>query len=87
MIPVLEYKLEGQRLTYRWSNVVRGFAMPVKVTTSTGKLGWIRPTGSWKSSAVKLDRPEDFRVDENFYVNARDILKPAADSTTARKAQ
>jgi hypothetical protein len=34
--------------------------------------------------AVKLSRPEDFRVDENFYVNAKDLLKPAADSTTVR---
>lgn len=61
--------------------------MPVKVTTSTDRLGWIRPTATWKSAAIKLDRPEDFRVDENFYVNARDILKPVVDSTTARKAQ
>ena len=86
-IPTLEYKVEGQKLSYRWSNVVRGFAMPVKVTTATDRLGWVRPAERWKSVAVKLNRPEDFRVDENFYVNARDILKPVADSTTARKAQ
>ena len=85
MIPVLEYKLEGQRLSYRWSNVVRGFAIPVKVTTSPGVYGLIRPTESWKTAPVKLSRPEDFRVDENFYVVPRDLLKPA-DSTTVRKA-
>ncbi len=87
MIPTLEYKLEGQKLTFRWTNVVPGFAMRTKVTTSTGRLGWIRPAEKWKSVAVKLDRPEDFRVDENFYVNAKDILKPAADSTSARRVQ
>jgi len=87
-IPTLEYKLQGQKLSYRWSNVVPGFAMPVKVTTSTGRYGWIRPTESWKSMAVKLGRPEEFSVDESFYVNARDILKPAADSTaTGRTAR
>ena len=86
-IPVLEYKLEGPRLSYRWSNVVRGFAMPVKVTTSPGTFAWIRPTENWKTISVRLARPEDFRVDENFYVVAKDLLKPAADSTTARKAQ
>src|SRR5438552_604825 len=85
MIPTLEYKLQGQKLSYRWNNVVRGFAMPVKVTTATNRYGWIRPTASWKTMALKLDRPEDFRVDENFYVNAKDLLKPAADSTTVRK--
>jgi hypothetical protein len=86
MIPVLEYKLEGQRLSYRWSNVVRGFAIPVKVTTSPGAYGWIRPTESWKTVRLKLNRPEDFRVDENFYVVPKDLLKPV-DSTTVRKAQ
>jgi len=82
-IPVLEYKLEGARLSYRWNNVVRGFAMPVKVMTSPGIFNWIRPTGGWKTTTVRLSRPEDFRVDENFYVVGRDLLKPAADSTTA----
>ena len=84
-IPTLEYKLEGQKLSYRWTNVVPGFAMPVKVTTSTGRYGWIRPTESWKSVAVKLGRPEDFSVDRTFYVNARDVLKPAVDSTTTAR--
>ena len=83
-IPRLEYKLEGQKLSYRWTDVVPGFAMPVKVTTSTGSYSWIRPTEKWKAMAVRLSRPEDFRVDENFYVNAKDLLKPAPDSTTVR---
>ncbi|MFL5595539.1 MAG: M1 family metallopeptidase [Gemmatimonadaceae bacterium] len=87
MIPTLEYKLEGQKLSYRWTDVVTGFAMPVRVTTSTNSYAWIRPTRTWKAMAVKLSRPEDFRVDENFYVNAKDVLKPASDSTTANKAQ
>ena len=86
-IPTLEYKLQARKVSYRWTNVVRGFAMPIKVTTSTDRFSWIRPSENWKSLAVKLNRPEDFRVDENFYVNARDILKPVADSTTARKAR
>jgi hypothetical protein len=61
--------------------------MPVKVTTATGRYGWIRPTERWRSTAIKLDRPEDFRVDETFYVNARDVLKPVVDSTNVRRAQ
>jgi len=85
MIPTLEYKLQGQKLSYRWNNVVRGVAMTVKVATATNRYGWIRPTASWKTMALKLDRPEDFRVDENFYVNAKNLLKPAADSITVRK--
>jgi hypothetical protein len=84
-IPTLEYRLEGQKLSYRWNNVVPGFAMPVKVTTSTASYSWIRPTEKWRSQAVKLSRSEDFRVDENFYVNAKDLLKPALNSTSVRK--
>jgi aminopeptidase N len=86
-IPTLEYKLRGSKLSYRWSNVVPGFAMPVRVTTSPGKLTWIRPTQTWKTTTVKLNRPEDFHVDENFYVVAKDILRPATDSATARTAR
>ena len=86
-IPTLEYKLEGRKLSYRWTNVVAGFAMPVKVTTATDRYEWIRPTERWKSMAIRINRPEDFRVDENFYVNARDLLRPAADSASARIVQ
>jgi hypothetical protein len=84
-VPTLEYKLQGSQLSYRWTNVVPGFAMPVRVTTSPGRLSWLRPTESWKTTRVKLDRPEDFHVDENFYVNVKDLLKPVTDSTTVRK--
>ena len=86
-IPTLEYKLEGRKLSYRWTNVVAGFAMPVKVTTATDRYEWIRPTERWKSMAIRINRPEDLRVDENFYVNARDLLRPAADSASARIVQ
>jgi len=86
-IPTLEYKLEGRRLSYRWSNVVPGFAMPVKVTTSPDRSSWIRPTERWRATTVKLSRPEDFHVDDNFYIVAKNLLKPATDSTTVRKGQ
>jgi hypothetical protein len=61
--------------------------MPVKVTTSTDTNSWIRPTTTWKTMAVKLTRPEDFRVDENFYVNAKDVLKPDPGGANARRGQ
>src|SRR5256885_5540914 len=86
-IPILEYKLQRNKLTYRWADVVRGFAMPVRVTTASGRYGWIRPAQRWKSTVIRLDRPEEFHVDETFYVYVKDLLKPAADSTTARKVQ
>ncbi len=83
-VPTLEYKLQGSKLSYRWINVVPGFAMPVKVTTSPERLSWIRPTERWKTTPIHLARPEEFHIDENFYVRAKDLLRPATDSTTAR---
>jgi aminopeptidase N len=86
-IPTLEYKLRGRTLSYRWANVVRGFAMPVRASVAPDRLAWIRPTESWKTLRVSLSNPADFRVDPNFYVRSRDLLKPATDSTTVRKGQ
>jgi hypothetical protein len=80
MIPVLEYKIEGGTLFYRWTNVVPGFDMPIKVTLSPGTSRFIQPIEAWLTTPIELTRNEGFRVDENFYVSSRDILKAAADS-------
>ena len=87
MIPTLEYKLQGRTLSYRWTNVVPGFAMPVRASVAPGRLAWIRPTESWKTMRVSLSNAAEFQVDPNFYVLSKDLLKPATDSTTVRKAQ
>ena len=47
-IPVLEYKIAGKKLSYRWSNSVPGFNMPVKVNTGNEKERWIKPTSKWQ---------------------------------------
>jgi len=65
-IPTLDYKLENNKLSYRWSNVVDGFSIPVNVfINSTSQ--WIRPTSRWKklSSDNKIFT---FSVDNNFYI-------------------
>ena len=80
MIPVLEYKLEGSTLSYRWANVVPGFDMPVKVTLAPNALRLIQPTERWQTARVTLAAPEQFRIDENFYVVGKDVLKPGTTS-------
>lgn len=72
-IPVLEYRVEGGTLRYRWANVVTGFDMPVRV--SLGGEGWtrLRPTTAWQSAPHTLADPSAFRVDPNFYVTARNV--------------
>ena len=67
-IPTLDYKLENNNVLYRWSNIVDGFSIPIKVfINSTSQ--WIRPTSRWKkfSSDNKIIT---FSVDNNFYIEA-----------------
>jgi aminopeptidase N len=73
MIPVLEYRISGPTLSYRWANVVPGFDMPVKVTLSGDSLSVIRPTTAWKTARLGLPNAAAFRVDPNFYVDPKNV--------------
>lgn len=65
-IPTLEYKIEGKKLSYHWTNTVEGFDMPLKISTDGGKkYFFINPTNEWKTLKIKGD---SVKVDENFYV-------------------
>jgi len=67
-IPLLEYKVENGQLSYRWSNVVDNFSIPVKVSVNS-KEQWIKPTKNW--GEFKLDtKVTSFSVDQNFYVDS-----------------
>jgi len=67
-VPVLEYRIDKKQLTYRWSNCIEGFDMPVKVSTTAGQWYFIYPTTEWKSTPLRRLKPANFRVDENFYI-------------------
>ncbi|HEU4587817.1 MAG TPA: M1 family metallopeptidase [Gemmatimonadales bacterium] len=70
-IPVFEYRLLGDTLTYRWTEVVPGFAMPLRVAVAPGRWVTLTPTEAWQSLVLPPTGPEDFRIDENFYVMTR----------------
>ena len=72
-IPVLQYHLDGRKLSYRWTHAVPGFDMPVRVLLSDGASKLLKPTGEWRTVKVKLDQPADFKVDPNFYVTAAEV--------------
>jgi aminopeptidase N len=72
-IPTLEYRIEGGTLSFRWTEVVPGFDMPVKVTLQGSGFSWIHPTEAWSKVDIALPNATDFRIDENFYVKARDV--------------
>jgi aminopeptidase N len=69
MIPAFEYKISGKKLSYRWSNVVTGFNMPVKVMLN--KEIWLKPTTKWKHLTLKNEQVTEVKVDRNFYVNVK----------------
>jgi len=67
-VPVLEYKIENQTVSYHWKNTVDGFNLPVKVSFGK-KEQWIKPTGNWQS--IKPGNWYDgttFLVNKNFYL-------------------
>jgi aminopeptidase N len=68
-IPRLEYYFEKGKLFYRWSNVVEGFAMPVKIKAKQSQR-WLTPTTDWKSLKMTETALE---TDRNFYVFTQKI--------------
>jgi aminopeptidase N len=82
-VPVLEYRLSGTSLTYRWANVVAGFDMPVVVLAGPARPVRLTPTEQWRTTDIGLKQPEDFRVDQNFYVEARDAGASAPNAATS----
>jgi aminopeptidase N len=68
-IPVLENRVSGSTLSYRWADVVPGFAMPVRVTLGAGEAAVLRPTTAWQTMPIAPGA--ELRVDPNYYVIAR----------------
>jgi aminopeptidase N len=65
-IPTLEYYFKDNTLTYRWTNCVPGFDMPVKVILN-GEEKWINPKTDFSFQKFEKAKP-NLVVDENFYV-------------------
>jgi hypothetical protein len=78
-IPTLEYVLADSIVRFRWTNVVPGFAMPVRVTIG-GVTQWIRPTEIWRTARVSgARRGGALEVDPNFYVTKRESMRAIPD--------
>jgi aminopeptidase N len=70
-VPVFEYELEGKEMSFRWSNMVDNFDIPLKVQIN-GVDKWIKPTAEWQ--VLKFETSIDtFDVDRNFYVIRSEI--------------
>ncbi|WP_299007181.1 M1 family metallopeptidase [uncultured Tenacibaculum sp.] len=68
-IPEFEYHIENNKLKYRWTNVVKGFNMPLRITIN-GKSELLYPTEDWQTKTIKGTSIE---VDESFYVYSKPV--------------
>jgi len=71
-IPTFEFFVKNNILKVKWSNVVEGFNMPIKVYIN-GKVQWISPTEEWTTITIGGENPS-IKIDPNFYVNTLNIL-------------
>jgi aminopeptidase N len=69
MIPILEYEVKGNQLRYRYTNIVNGFDMPLKININ-GKEEWYYPNTEWKTISVN-EGIQSIQVNENFYVETK----------------
>lgn len=72
-IPILEYQLSKGQVKYRWTNCIKNFNMPVKVTLEKGKYSFVNATTEWQTTSCQIKSVNDFKVDQNFYVTSKKI--------------
>ena len=68
-IPTLEYKIEDNRMFYRWTNVIDGFNMPIEIKINN-KSKIIYPTE--KFDFLKL-KENSIEFDEDYYVLIKEL--------------
>ncbi|AHM61706.1 peptidase M1 membrane alanine aminopeptidase [Flammeovirgaceae bacterium 311] len=71
LVPTLEYRFINSILSYRWTNAVPNFNMPVLVTLN-GKELWLEPTTQWQS-LEEVGEGTRLEVDPDFYVGQQNI--------------
>jgi aminopeptidase N len=69
-IPVLEYKISDDKISYHWTNCIDGFNMPVRIA---GSDQWIKPTAEWKEMKVTPALKGNFTIDKNFYITVKKV--------------
>ncbi len=74
-IPVLEYRIKDCSLSYRYTNCVEGFKMPIKIHFKNDN--WITPTKEWQTKRFSAKGNTDFSVDKNFYIKTKGLGEKA----------
>ena len=70
-IPKLEYRISKNTIFYRFTNIVDGFNIPIKVFIDK-KIQWIRPSKEWKNLKIE-NKISSFSMDKNFYIQIKKV--------------
>lgn len=71
MIPKVEYKVEDNKLKFRYTDILKNFKMPV-IAIINGKEEWIEPTSEWKTKEFSSSI-ETAEIKKDFYVITEEI--------------
>ena len=71
-IPELEYTIDKQMITYRWTKCIKGFNMPVKIV-GQGKTQWITPSPDWQTGKLGPEFVNGITTDPNMYVTSKKV--------------
>ena len=66
-IPTLEYKQNGNQLTYKWINVVPNLKLPIRLADGQE----LKPTEQNQTTTLKSDKPVEFN--KNYYIYTKQI--------------
>ena len=70
-IPILEYKKSEHLLSYRYTNTIENFRMPV-IAIINGEEKWIYPSDKWKTD-THTDKVKTLKIKDDFYINPIEI--------------
>ena len=69
-LPVLQFKMNGNKVLYRWQADVENFKMPVSVFVKNKEIR-ITPTSKWQSLKENIERKDQIRVNDlKYYVDS-----------------
>ncbi|MCW8981467.1 MAG: M1 family metallopeptidase [Altibacter sp.] len=71
MIPLVEYKVDGNQLSFRYEDIIKGFDMPV-IALVNGEEEWIFPTSEWKSKTFS-EKIQSVEIKRDFFVNSEKL--------------
>ncbi|MFT4095385.1 MAG: M1 family metallopeptidase [Niabella sp.] len=67
LVPELQYQREGNNIRYKWTQVVKGFSMPVKLANGR----WIYPKERLKTLSVAEAGGAQLNVVPDFYITVK----------------